>query len=171
MIISLAGYMGSGKTCVARELHKMLGYPLIDLDQEIVKIHHMTIPEIFKTQGEFGFRRAERDILKKTLEKKNNCILSLGGGTPVYYNNIDIINKKSESVYLQASVKTLFERLKKNRETRPLISHIKNENLTEFISKHLFERAPFYHKCRHMVSTDRLSIEEVCKEILEMILK
>ncbi|OVE54572.1 shikimate kinase [Chryseobacterium mucoviscidosis] len=167
MIISLVGYMGSGKSHISKILSDKLNFKLIDLDKEISKRNKMTIPEIFDKKGEIYFRKLERETLEEILASEKNTILSLGGGTPVYYNNMEIINHNSKSVFLRASVATLAERLSKQKEKRPLIANITDENLAEFIAKHLFERNDFYNKAQVSVITDNRTPEDIVNEITE----
>ena len=148
MIISLIGYMGSGKSHIAKLLSDRLGIKLIDLDKEISKKNKMTIAEMFQKKGEIFFRRQERALLEEIVATEDSCILSLGGGTPAYYNNIELINQNSESIFLRTSVKNLTERLLKQKHKRPLIANISDQDLPEFIAKHLFERNIFYNKAK-----------------------
>jgi len=167
MIISLVGYMGSGKSHISKILSDKLNFKLIDLDKEISKRNKMTIPEIFDKKGEIYFRKLERETLEEILASEKNTILSLGGGTPVYYNNMEIINHNSKSVFLRASVSTLTERLSKQKEKRPLIANITDENLAEFIAKHLFERNDFYNKAQISIITDNRTPKDIVNEITE----
>jgi shikimate kinase len=167
MIISLIGYMGCGKSHVSKILSEKINFRLIDLDKEISRRNKLTIPEIFEKKGEIYFRKLEREALEEILASEENVVLSLGGGTPVYYNNMEIINHNSKSIFLRASVATLSERLSKQKEKRPLIAHISEEDLPEFIAKHLFERNPFYSKAQFSVSTDARTPEEIVAEITE----
>lgn len=167
MIISLIGYMGSGKSHISKILSEKLNFRLIDLDKEISRRNKLTIPEIFEKKGEIYFRKLEREALEEILATEENVILSLGGGTPAYYNNMEIINSNSKSVFLKASVGTLSERLSKQKEKRPLIANIPDENLPEFIAKHLFERNIFYSKAQFNVNTDNRDPEEIVAEIIE----
>lgn len=159
--------MGSGKSHVSKILSEKLNFKLIDLDKEISKRNKMTIPEIFDKKGEIYFRKLERESLEEILASEKNVILSLGGGTPVYYNNMEIINHNSKSVFLRASVATLAERLSKQKEKRPLIANIADKNLAEFIAKHLFERNDFYNKAQISVITDNRTPEDIASEITE----
>ncbi|WP_294236596.1 shikimate kinase [uncultured Chryseobacterium sp.] len=167
MIISLVGYMGSGKSHISKILSDKLGFKLIDLDKEISKRSKLTISEIFDKKGEIYFRKLERETLEEILASEKEVVLSLGGGTPVYYNNMEIVNHNSKSVFLRASVSTLAERLSKQKEKRPLIANIDDENLAEFIAKHLFERNPFYSKAQYHVNTDHRNPEDIVNEITE----
>ncbi|CAD7800922.1 Shikimate kinase [Chryseobacterium aquaeductus] len=167
MIISLVGYMGSGKSHISKILSDKINFKLIDLDREISRRNKLTIPEIFEKRGEIYFRKLEREILEEILATEENIVLSLGGGTPVYYNNMEIINHNSKSVFLRTSINILIERISKQKEKRPLIAHISDENLPEFIAKHLFERNEFYSKAQFSISTDSKDPEEIMNEIIE----
>ena len=171
MIISLVGYMGSGKSHISKILGEKINFKIFDLDKEISKKKNMTIPEIFEKKGEIYFRKSEKETLEELLATQENCIISLGGGTPVYYDNMERINDKSISIYLRTGVSTLTERLKKNKHKRPLIAKIADEDLPEFIAKHLFERNPFYSKAHYIVDTDQKTTEEVAEEIIQIALR
>lgn len=169
MVISLLGYMGSGKTHISKLLSSKLNFKLIDLDFEIVTKEQMPVADIFEKKGEIYFRKQERLILENILHNHENTVLSLGGGTPVYYDNMDFINKASTSFYLSPSIKTLYERLSRGKEKRPLIARIPDEDLPEFIAKHLFERSPFYSKAQYTIYTDNKSAEEIVAEITNLL--
>ena len=163
------GYMGSGKTLVSKELSILNNFKIFDLDTEISKQNNRSITEIFKEKGEIFFRKTEKEVLEKILSTEKNIILSLGGGTPCYYNNIDSINEKTISVFLKTNVKNLAQRLSSEKDKRPLIQNISNEDLPEFIAKHLFERNPFYNQAKITINTDSLSAREIAEEILTQI--
>ena len=169
MIISLIGYMGSGKSHISKVLSKKLNLKLIDSDKEILLKNEMPIPEIFEKRGEIYFRKEERALLEKIFTTEKDCILSLGGGTPCYYDNIELISQHSESIYLRTSVATLVERLILQKQKRPLIANIPDEDLTEFIAKHLFERQVFYGQSKYTVSTDAKTPEEIVDEIIALL--
>ncbi|WP_159477783.1 shikimate kinase [Chryseobacterium sp. 18068] len=167
MIISLVGYMGSGKSHISKILSDKINFKLIDLDKEISRRNKLTIPEIFEKKGEIYFRKLERETLEEILATQENIVLSLGGGTPVYYNNMEIINNNSASVFLRASISTLAERISKQKEKRPLIAKIADEDLPEFIAKHLFERNVYYSKAQLSINTDQKNPEDIIQEIIE----
>ena len=169
MIISLIGYMGSGKSHISKVLSQKLNLKLIDLDKEIILKNNMSIANIFEKRGEIYFRKEERALLEEILDTEKDCVLSLGGGTPSYYNNMELITEKSESIYLRTSVGTLSERLLKQKQKRPLIAKIADEDLPEFIAKHLFERQVYYGQAKHMVSTDAKTPEDIVAEIVAII--
>lgn len=169
MIISLLGYMGSGKTHISKNLSEKTNYKLIDLDEEIIRKNQKSISEIFADRGEIYFRKQEKEILDEILAKSEDIILSLGGGTPAYYNNMEMIKKKSTSIYLRANISTLTERILKEKEKRPLIAKISEEDLPEYIAKHLFERNFFYNQAQFTISTDAKSAEEIVNEIERLV--
>lgn len=166
MIISLMGYMGCGKSHIANLLAQKLTYKLIDLDQKIVLDAGMDIPEIFKKQGEIGFRKRERSALNEVLATKSDIILSLGGGTPAYYDNMSAINQATHSVYLRAKIPTLVQRLANEKDSRPMIAHLADEDLAEFVAKHLFERSNFYNQAHYIIDVDSLSAEAIVEELV-----
>ena len=166
MIICLVGYMGSGKSHISKILSKKLDYELVDLDSEITRKQHQTIAQIFEKKGELHFRKVEREVLEEILARKTACILSVGGGTPAYFNNMEVINHNTISFYLRTSIPILTERLQRNKQKRPLIANVADENLAEFIAKHLFERSAFYHMARYTVDTDLKTPEDIAAEIM-----
>ncbi|MBF8457006.1 AAA family ATPase [Kaistella sp. G5-32] len=168
MIISLVGYMGSGKSHISKVLSQELPLKLIDLDHQISLKNKMTIAEIFEKRGEIYFRKQEREILEEILATEDNIILSVGGGTPAYYNNMELINERTESIFLRTSIKNLAERLLKQKQKRPLIAKIKDEDLPEFIAKHLFERNVFYSKAKYTVDTDGKEVDQIVSEIKKL---
>ena len=166
MNICLLGYMGSGKSTIGEILSKTLNLPFFDLDFVIEAQENQSISEIFKAKGEIQFRKLEHLTLQNLLKENNNAIISLGGGTPVYHNNIDLIHQNSYSIYLQATVATLSERLIAEKDTRPLIAHLKEEDVVEFIAKHLFERNHFYLQAHYKISVDQKKEKEIADEII-----
>ncbi|WP_029033313.1 shikimate kinase [Salinimicrobium terrae] len=168
MKLILAGYMGSGKTVVGKALATQLSLKFLDLDKEICAKENRTIPEIFTESGEIYFRRREAEVLKNLLEQEENFVLSLGGGTPCYGKNLQLIKNTSEAtlIYLKTGLQQLMERLSNEKEDRPLIKELGTpEALEDFLRKHLFERTFYYNQSDLIVSTDSKSIEQVVQEI------
>lgn len=165
MIISLLGYMGSGKSHVSKNLSEKINFKLIDLDHKISEQELMPVSEIFEKKGEIYFRRLEKNILEEILSSDDDIILSLGGGTPVYYNNMDLINQNSTSFFLRASVKTLTDRVLLQKQTRPLIAKFEDHEIPEFIAKHLFERNPYYSQAHFTIDTDAKHAAQISEEI------
>ncbi len=166
MHISLIGYMGSGKSTVGKELSAHLNWEYVDLDQFIENQHQKTISEIFFRDGEIKFRKYERESLNKILNSEKNSVISLGGGTPAYYDNMQLINELSFSVYLRMTPKELIKRLENEKHIRPLLSHLRDEDLPEFIAKHLFERRNFYENAQFILDVKEKSPQEIAEEII-----
>lgn len=168
-LIVLIGYMGSGKSSVAKVLSSKLKTNHIDLDQFIESSEGISISNIFKKKGEINFRKIERKYLENILKSKKYSIISLGGGTPCYFDNIEFINKFSNNtIFLKTSINELTERLFIEKDDRPIISHLKSKKkLNDFIAKHLFERNKFYNKTKIVIDTDKKGIEEIVGELLD----
>lgn len=166
MKIILLGYMGSGKSTVAKELARALNLPFLDLDDYIIEKEKKSIKEIFETKGEIYFRLQESKYLKELLEKKEDTILAVGGGTPCYGHNMELIKKEAQSYYLKGSINTICQRLKSEKQQRPLIASLSDEQLTEFVAKHLFERRNFYDQADQTITIDNKSVDELVKELL-----
>jgi len=166
MKIVLVGYMGSGKTTVGKVLAKDLDLNFIDLDAYIAQSENMTIPQLFHKKGEIYFRKKEYVYLKKILAEQNNFVLSTGGGTPCYGDNMNALIKGTENnFYLKVSLSGLVERLSKEKSERPLIKDTPDEDLPEFIGKHLFERSFYYSKANHVISCDAKTSLVIAEEI------
>ena len=143
MKIVLLGYMASGKSTVGKQLSKKLSVQFLDLDDYISEKEQMSITEIFDKKGEVYFRLIENKYLKAVLEKEEDFILSLGGGTPCYANNLEEINKgNTVSIYLQGSTQTMINRLINKKSKRPLIASLSDDKIGELrdrISNYLYK--------------------------------
>lgn len=169
MKIFLCGYMGSGKSLVARHLAAKLNFCAIDLDDQIALMEGMSIPNIFDQRGELYFRKLETQVLQDTLADPAALIVALGGGTPSYGNNLELIKETPDThmVYLKASVEFLTERLFNEKNTRPVISHLTNkEDMEDFIRKHLFERAYDYLQADTIINVEGKSPEAIAESIV-----
>ncbi len=169
MNVVLIGYMASGKSTLGRILAEKLNYDFIDLDDYIEEKEGLSVSDIFKSKGEIYFRKMETLYLKELLDNRTKLVLSLGGGTPCYSNNMDFIKNINhvKSIYLKASIPTLVARLKKEKGKRPLIAHIEtDELLTEFIGKHLFERSQFYNLSEVVLTTDNKTEDDIIEELI-----
>lgn len=169
--IVFLGYMGSGKSSIAKLISEKLDLINVDLDNYIEKKENKSIRNIFKISGELYFRKIENKYLKDLLNSDNNKIISLGGGTPCYSDNIElIIESKCIIFYLRANVDTLANRLFNERDKRPLISRIKSKkDLKTFISKHLFERNQFYLKSNFIIDVDKKTENEITNECISLL--
>lgn len=153
--IFLIGYMGSGKTTLGRGVEARAHIAFIDLDQYIEERYGKSIKDIFKERGEDGFRLIEHDCIRK-LSSKKDILVACGGGTPCFFDNMEIMNSRGTTVWLDASVDILHARLKEGRSQRPLIADFDDDELREFIVKSLEKRNPFYSRATHRFGADNL---------------
>lgn len=168
--IVLVGYMGSGKSTVGKLLSEKTEMPFFDLDALIEKKEHKTISELFSEIGEIRFRKIEHETLHNFIDVHDQYILSLGGGTPCYANNHLQLQKEGvDSIYLKGSIHELTKRLIPQKKYRPLIAHQSDEELHEFVAKHLFDRSYFYLKAKYVVSVDGKNPDDVVNEICELL--
>ncbi len=153
--IILIGYMGSGKTTVGKALSKETGMMFYDLDWYIETRMHKTVSEIFAERGEEGFRKIEYNMLHEVAEFED-VIISCGGGTPCFFDNMDYLNQQGDVVYLKATPETLYNHLLMAKVERPLLKGKSAEELIAYITEHLKERAPYYEKARHTLDVSVL---------------
>ena len=165
-MIYLIGYMGSGKTTLAKKLAKRLQLPFLDTDFEIEKKENKSISDIFKDESELYFRMLETDLLTQLNTKK---IVACGGGIPMHNDNMSIINKKGVSIYLKASANDLTNRLKKAKQHRPLIANIPDKELENYIKEELQKRSSYYALSHHTISINNKTEEELLREIYPLI--
>ena len=146
--IILIGYMGSGKTTVGKALSKETGMMFYDLDWYIESRMRKTVAQIFAEKGEEGFRKIEHNMLHEVAEFEN-VIISCGGGTPCFFDNIDYINQQGEVVYLKATPEVLYRHLLMGKVERPLIKNKTPEELIAYITEQVAKREEFYNKARY----------------------
>jgi shikimate kinase len=154
MKIFLIGFMGSGKTTLGRKLAKRLDYQSIDLDKSIEFTQQMFIPTIFEQFGEEQFRSWERDELL-TIIGNENVVISTGGGTPCFSDNMNLMNSSGITVYLKMSPAALKSRLRKAKLPRPLLENKSSDEVSSIISQLLAEREIFYNQAQ--ISIDGLN--------------
>ena len=169
--IFLTGYMGAGKTTLGRALATKLGVEFIDLDNYIEKRYHKTISAIFAEKGEEEFRNIERNMLHEVGEFEN-VIISTGGGTPCFFDNVEFMNRQGTTVFLDVPEERLFIRLSIARSKRPLIKEKNDEELKAFITEQLGKRRTHYSKAQYTFIADKLedrrqiemSVGEFCRQ-------
>ncbi len=141
----MIGFMGCGKSSTARELGKKIGYNVLDLDLYIEESLRSSVSDIFAQHGEEGFREIEAEALRAATQGIENTIVSVGGGTPCYKDNMEYMNSTGTTLYLKQSVPRLVARLSKSRKPRPLIAGMGIEELEIFIKAKLAQREPYYN--------------------------
>ena len=153
--IILIGYMGAGKTTVGKALAKELHMPFYDLDWYIESRMHKTVKAIFDERGEAGFRKIEHNMLHEVAEFED-IIISCGGGTPCFFDNIDYMNRQGETVYLKATPEVLYGHLKMGKTIRPLLLNKTADEVQVFIREQLAQREPYYSKAKHVLDVNLL---------------
>lgn len=146
----LIGYMGVGKTTIGRRIAKERGLAFYDLDWYISNRRRKTIEELFDELGEEGFRQLEYNMLHEVGEFEN-VVVSCGGGTPCFFDNMDYMNRQGETFYVKATPEYIFQRLKNSRNKRPLLKGKSDEELKSFITAHLAEREQFYNRAKKII--------------------
>ena len=168
--VILIGYMAVGKTTIGQMLSEKTGVKYVDLDHLIEKKTNLSISELFKLKGEVYFRKVEHQIFKEIILNDESLIISTGGGTPCYADNHLFLNAENiTSIYLKASLSVILERLKSEKKSRPLIANQSEEELKEFVAKHLFERSYFYNQATFKIAIDNKSREDITNHILELL--
>ena len=164
MRIFLIGYMGSGKTKTADALAKILKYSLSDTDKLVEERVGSSIDSIFRKEGQEYFRDVEKDVLRQTAIF-DNIVISTGGGTPCYFENMQWMKENGLTVYLEANPGLLFHRLATNRENRPLLSSLNDVELMEQITSHLATRIPVYRKADIIVNAADVDVKDLAAKI------
>ena len=172
MIVFLLGFMGSGKSFYAKGMSEHLHVPFVDLDQFIEEDQSMTIGEIFEKLGESAFRTLESvaikqvyaDILARSTKTKHKNdilgIISCGGGTPCFNDNMDWMNQHGLTVWINPAEEIILERLMKERKTRPLVAALTEDALKDFIHRTLMERKSYYEKAQTVICQSDIPISE-----------
>lgn len=160
--VIMIGYMGAGKTTVGHALAKATGLAFYDLDWYIESRMHHSVKQLFDEKGEEGFRKIERSMIHELAEFEN-VIISCGGGTPCFYDNMDYLNLQGETVYLKATPEVLYGHLKMGKTVRPLLLGKTPEEVQLFIRKQLAEREPFYTRAKHTVDVSLMDSYEKIK--------
>ena len=167
--IFLIGYMGAGKTTAGKELAKVLELEFIDLDHFIQARYQKTVSQLFQDVGEGEFRKIESSVLKEVGEFEN-VVISTGGGTPCFFDNMDYMNKVGTTVYLNAAPEALAARLNTCKEKRPLIKDKSEDELFAFVVESLEKRNPYYTQAQIVFETEELvNRDDVNKYVQQLI--
>ena len=166
MTIFLIGFMGCGKTTIGKKLAKKLGYTFLDLDFEIEKQEQSTIAKIFELNGEEYFRNLEHQFLT-SFNPKNNIVISCGGGTPCFFNNMEMMNHIGYTVYIQMKPEALYSRLKDALTTRPLLQNKTEIELKKYIHDKLSEREPYYLNAQLITNGLSININQLADTFMK----
>ena len=157
--------MGSGKTHWGKILSRQISLPYFDLDEVIVASEKKSVQQIFHDNGEEYFRVKEQEVLEALVEDHNDVIISTGGGTPCFFNNIDFMKQQGKVVWLNTAIDILVERLLKQKHSRPLIKNISDAELKSFIVKKLQDRKMYYEQAHVVLHEESITIESLLKSI------
>lgn len=167
MKIYLIGFMSTGKTHWGRAISQKLNIPFFDLDEQVESAEGKTISEMFNQKGEEYFRLKEKDILHIISESHDTFLMACGGGTPCFYNNIDYMNKMGLTVWVSSSIDTMHQRLLKDREKRPLLQGLSDEQVKGYIIKKLADRKIFYEQASLTVVEENVTDEQFIEQIFK----
>jgi shikimate kinase len=168
MFVFLCGYMSVGKSTVGKKLANKMNYSFIDLDEYISKKELLSIPEIFEKRGEAYFRELETKYLKECILENTDVVISLGGGTPCFFDNMELINNAGVSVYLHAQLDTILNRLKNAKNNRPIIKNLDDVDLKLFVGQQLKQREVYYQKAHIAFPAENLDSKKL-EELLKLI--
>jgi shikimate kinase len=148
--IFLIGFMGSGKSTAGRKLASQLNWSFIDLDEKVQKMEGMKIPDIFSLKGEPYFRKLEAKALQE-LKSVKETVISTGGGTPCFADNMDFMMSSGLTVYIRMTPLNLKKRLEGSVEGRPLLKEVDMKDLQEYITSKLAEREKWYSRAEIVI--------------------
>ena len=162
--IYLVGYMGAGKTTAARRLANRLGWDVVDTDALFEEKYRISVDDFFHKYDETLYRKLESEVLKSTgtLEK---TVISTGGGTACYFDNIEWMNQHGLTIFMRISPKAAVDRVLLSKKKRPLAKGKTEAELIEFVERHYASRLPFYEQARITVKSEDLDLENLLKLI------
>jgi shikimate kinase len=164
MKIYLVGYMGCGKSTLGRRLAEHAGLQFIDMDNYIEARNCKTVPQIFAEYGEKGFRQKERKALEE-LSEFTGVVIATGGGAPCFFNNMDLMNRTGNTIFLNIDPQILASRLMKSKTERPLIKGKSKKELMNFIDETLRKRNPYYKQAKIQVTQPDIDPDTLIKMI------
>ncbi len=168
--IILIGYMGAGKTTLGKVLSRQLGLSFFDLDWFIENRFCQTVSSLFAERGEEGFRKLEREMLHEVAELED-VIISAGGGTPCFFDNMAYMNQQADTVYLKSSPEVLFRHLLPGKHKRPLLAQKSNEEMLEYITESLKTREPYYKQAKYTLDISLLESRQQIDESIKRLRK
>ena len=168
--IFLIGYMGAGKTTLGKDLATLMGLSFIDLDYYIEERYCRTVSRIFAEKGEDGFRDVEKRMLHE-VAMFEDVLISTGGGTPCFFDNMAFMNEAGTTVYLKVSVKELTARLEISRTTRPVLKNRSGDELMAFVAESLEKREPFYMQALVVFDAEVMQTKEDVRKLSQALME
>ena len=162
--IYIVGYMGAGKTTVARRLANRLGWEVVDTDALFEEKYRISVDDFFRKYDEPLYRKLESQVLKET-ESLEKVVVSTGGGTACYFDNMEWMNQHGLTVFIRISSKAVVDRLLHAKRKRPLAEGKTETELTSFVNHHYTARLPFYEQAKITVKAEDLDLENLIKQI------
>ncbi len=170
MLIFLIGYMGCGKSTIGRKLSQRLGWQTIDTDRIIEQNEGCSVAQIFGDKGEEYFRGLELGVVEMLSTQSEDCIVSTGGGLPIWGENMSILNEVGVTIYLNRTAENIASRLSANgRYKRPKLRGLNDEELVAFMSANISQRDPIYKRAKLVIDAVPLSDDEILDQIVECI--
>ncbi len=160
--------MGCGKTYWGRQLAQKLELPFFDLDHQIEEKEERTINQIFEAEGEEHFRLLEKEVLHLLTESHGAFVMATGGGTPCFFNNIEYMKKSGIVVWINCSYTDLHSRLICEKESRPLLKDLDDDQLMAYITKKHGDRNIFYRQATTTVSGEGLTLDNLMSKIFHI---
>lgn len=161
MKLFLLGFMGSGKSKLGKKVANRLKLPFFDLDDEIERIKGKSISKLFQESGEEAFRLLESKVLSELISQHESFVLSTGGGTPCFNNNMELMNQSGKTIYLDVDSTILYGRLKTAKANRPLIANLSDDELKVFVDDSLRKRVTFYSQASVIASDSNLTANKI----------
>ena len=168
MIVFLIGMPACGKTSIGKRLAKKLQFTFVDLDHHLADKENKSVATIFSEKGEDFFRELEAKYLKEISNTSTNTIISVGGGTPCFHNNLPFMLSVGKVFYLNTPAKTLFLRLKEDTK-RPMFLGLTEEQIKEQVKSLLQQRETFYLQAHHTINTSHKSDDAIVEEMSAII--
>jgi shikimate kinase len=159
--------MGAGKSTVGKRLARKIGKHFVDLDEAFEAKYRYSIPRFFDHFGEEHFREFEKQCLQEIIDKEEDVVISTGGGTACFHDNITLMNRSGITVYLKMHPKSLAQRLNRARRLRPVVREINNDGMQKFVEEQLTERETFYKQAQITIKGESIDMEELADKIAE----